>query len=126
MIHGQSRHRQQGMTLLGFLILGAFVGLFVLAGIKLVPVYMEYAKIKSTLEQVRDEHEGQKPSIEQIRSAIERRFDIESVTTLTARDIQITRIEGGFELRATYDGRTSYLGNLYLVAEFDNAVEVMR
>jgi len=29
-------------------------------------------------------------------------------------------------LRATYDGRTRYLGNLYLVAEFDTAVEVMR
>jgi hypothetical protein len=126
MIHGQSRNRQQGITLIGFLVVGAFIGLFVLAGIKLVPVYMEYAKIESTLEKVRDEYEGQKPSIEQVRSAIERRFDIESVTALTARDIQITRIEGGFEMRATYDGRTSYLGNLFLVAEFDTAVEVMR
>ncbi len=126
MIHGQSRSRQQGITLLGFLISAAFIGLFILAGIKLVPVYMEYAKIQSTLEKVRDEYEGQRPSIEQIRYAIERRFDIESVTSLTARDIQITRIEGGFEMRATYDGRTSYLGNLFLVAEFDTAVEVMR
>ena len=126
MIHGQSRSRQQGMTLLGFLIVGAFVGLFILAGIKLVPVYMEYAKIQATLEKVRDEYAGEKPSIEQIRYAIERHFDIESVTSLTARDIQITRVEGGFEMRATYDGRTSYLGNLFLVAEFDTAVEVMR
>ena len=38
MIHGHSRSRQQGITLLGFLILAAFIGLFILAGIKLVPV----------------------------------------------------------------------------------------
>ena len=126
MIHGQSRSRQQGMTLLGFLIVGAFVGLFILAGIKLVPVYMEYAKIQATLEKVRDEYAGEKPSIEQIRYAIERHFDIESGTSLTARDFQITRVEGGFEMRATYDGRTAYRGNLFLVAEFDTAVEVMR
>ena len=44
MIHGQSRNRQQGITLLGFLIVGAFIGLFVLAGIKLVPVYMEFTR----------------------------------------------------------------------------------
>ena len=126
MIHGQSRNRQQGITLLGFLISAAFIGLFILAGIRLVPVYLEHQKIRVTLEKVRDEYEGQRPSIEEIRYAIERRFDIESVTSLTARDIKITRIEGGFEMRATYDGRTSYLGNLFLVAEFDTAVEVMR
>lgn len=61
-----------------------------------------------------------------MRTAIQRRFDIEDVRVINARDVKITRVEGGFELRATYDGRTSYLGNLFLVAEFDTAVEVMR
>jgi hypothetical protein len=126
MIHGQSPHRQHGITLLGFLILAAFIGLFVLAGIKLVPVYLEHAKIQSTLTKVRDEQQGQRASIEQIRRAIERRFDIEDVRVMSAKDIKITRVEGGYELRATYDGRTRYLGNLFLVAEFDTAVEVMR
>ncbi len=126
MIHGQSPKRQRGITLLGFLIGAAFIGLFVLAGIKLVPVYLEFAKIQSTLTSVRDEEQGQRPTIEQIRSAIERRFDIEDVRVISARDVKITRVEGGYELRATYDGRTRYLGNLYLVAEFDTAVEVMR
>jgi hypothetical protein len=126
MIHGQSPRRQGGITLLGFLIAAAFIGLFVLAGIKLVPVYLEFAKIQSTLTSVRDEEQGQRPTIEQIRSAIERRFDIEDVRVISAKDVKITRVEGGYELRATYDGRTRYLGNLYLVAEFDTAVEVMR
>jgi hypothetical protein len=126
MIHGQSPKRQRGITLLGFLIGAAFIGLFVLAGIKLVPVYLEFAKIQSTLTSVRDEEQGQRPTIEQIRSAIERRFDIEDVRVISAKDVKITRVEGGYELRATYDGRTRYLGNLYLVAEFDTAVEVMR
>lgn len=126
MVHEQSPNRQSGITLLGFLIAAAFVGLFVLAGIKLVPVYLEYAKIQSTLTQVADENQGQRPTVEQLRRGIERRFDIEDVRSLSANDIKITKIEGGYELRATYDGRVSYLGNLFLVAEFDTAVEVMR
>jgi hypothetical protein len=126
MIQGPTRNRQQGITLIGFIIVASFIGLFVLAAIKLVPVYMEYAQIESTLEKVRDEFEGERPSVEQLRYAIERHFDINSVRTLSARDIKISRVEGGFEMRATYDGRTSYIGNLFLVAEFDTAVEVLR
>lgn len=126
MIHGQTPGRQQGITLIGFIILAAFVGMFVLAGIKLVPVYLEFAKVQSTLTKVRDEFEGQRPSTGEVRSAIQRRFDIEDVRAITAKDVKISPIEGGLELRATYDGRVSYLGNLYLVAEFDSAVEVMR
>jgi hypothetical protein len=126
MIHGQTPGRQQGITLIGFIILAAFVGLFVLAGIKLVPVYLEFAKVQSTLTKVKDEFEGQRPTTGEVRSAIQRRFDIEDVRAITAKDVKISPIEGGLELRATYDGRVSYLGNLYLVAEFDSAVEVMR
>lgn len=126
MIHGQTPGRQQGITLIGFIILAAFVGMFVLAGIKLVPVYLEFAKVQSTLTKVKDEFEGQRPSTGEVRSAIQRRFDIEDVRAITAKDVKISPIEGGLELRATYDGRVSYLGNLYLVAEFDSAVEVMR
>ena len=126
MVNRQPLAKQQGITLLGFLIVAAFLGLFVLAGMKLAPVYLEFAKIQSTLEKVRDEQQGGKPSIEQMRSAIQRRFDIEDVRVISAKDVKITRVEGGFELRATYPGRTSYIGNLWLVAEFDTAVEVMR
>lgn len=118
-------HRQDGITALGFLILAAFLGLFALAAIKLIPVYLENAKIQSTLEKVKEEHDGNRPTVNDIRAAIGRRFNIESVNALQPNDVQIKRISGGYSVDASYDARVSYLGNLYLVAEFSNQIEVM-
>ena len=119
-------HRQSGITAIGFIIVAAFFGMFALAAIKLVPVYMEFNKVQATLEKVRDEMKGERPTIDQIRQGIERRFDIEYVTSITAKDIEITRTAGGYNVRAAYEGRVTYLGNLYLVADFDASVEVKR
>lgn len=119
-------HRQSGITAIGFILAAAFAGMFALAAIKLVPVYMEFGKIQATLEKVRDEYKGERPTPEQIRESIERRFDIEYVTSMEARDVVITRTADGYNVRAAYDGRVSYLGNLYFVADFDTSVEVKR
>ena len=48
------------------------------------------------------------------------------VTILTPRDFKVTKTEEGFKVQAQYENRAPYLGNLYLVAEFDNAVEIRR
>lgn len=119
-------HRQSGITALGFLIVAAFVGMFALAAIKLIPVYMEYGKIQATLEKVRDEYKGARPTPEQIRDSIERRFNIEYVNSITARDVEVTRTSGGYKVRAAYEGKVTYLGNLNLVADFDTSVEIAR
>ena len=119
-------HRQSGITALGFLIVAAFMGMFLLAGIKLVPVYMEYGKIQATLEKVRDEFKGERPTPEQIRNSIEARFNIEYVNSIAASDVEITRTAAGYNIRAAYEGRVTYLGNLNLVADFDTSVEIAR
>lgn len=117
--------RQEGITALGFLIVAAFLGMFALAALKLVPVYLENAKIASTLAKVKEEHDGNRPTVQDIRGSIERRFNIESVNAMNIGDVQIKRISGGYSVDASYDARVSYLGNVSLVAEFDNYVEVM-
>ena len=117
--------RQEGITALGFLIVAAFLGLFALAAIKLVPVYLENAKIRATLQKVKEEHDGNRATVQDIRTSIQRRFNIESVNALQIGDVEIKRISGGYSVDASYDARVSYLGNIYLVAEFKNYVEVM-
>lgn len=119
-------HRQSGITALGFLIVAAFMGMFLLAGIKLIPVYMEFGKIQATLEKVRDEFKGERPTPEQIRKSIEARFNIEYIDSITVRDVEVTRTAAGYNVRAAYEGRVTYLGNLNLVADFDTSVEIAR
>ena len=118
--------RQRGMTTLGMLILVAFVGLFVFAGIRLTPVYLNYMKVAAVVNGVLEEFDGQSPNSAVIRRSISRRFDIESVDQITARDIQVTAKDGGFEVAATYEHSTPYISNLWLTVHFDKRVLIRR
>jgi len=84
--------RQRGMTFLGIIVIVIVVGAWVYAGIRLTPKYLEYVKVASTLEKVRDEYAANPDSTEfMLRKAIERHFDIEMVTVIDSHDIEITR-----------------------------------
>ena len=50
--------RQGGMTTLGMIILVAFVGMFVFAGIRLTPVYLNYMKVAGVINGVQEEFDG--------------------------------------------------------------------
>lgn len=119
-------NRQRGMTALGMLILVAFVGLFVFAGIKLVPAYLENMKVASTFEKLVDEFSGQPASQQELRRSIEKRFDIESVTALSYRDVEIKKVSGGYTVTAKYRHIVPFIANVSFAIDFNNEVTVRR
>jgi len=126
-LHGENGMRKQrGMTLIGMLFVAAVAGIFLLAGIRLVPIYLEYLKVETTLREVKKDLDGSNAGPGQIRRAIERRFDIEAVRAISHRDIEIERSANGYLVTADYEGRAPFLGNVYLVMDFDKSVEVVR
>ncbi len=118
--------REGGMTTLGLIILVAFVGLFAFAGIRLAPVYLNYMKVLGVVNGVQEEFDGTNPSRSAIRSSISRRFDVESVGEITAREVTVTSVDGGFEVRATYNHVAPFIANVSFSVEFDKAVLVRR
>ena len=119
------QHRQRGMTMLGIIVVVVVVGAWVYAGIRLVPKYLEYMKIASTLEKVRDEYDSNPGTTEfMLRKAIERHFDIEMVDVITSNDIEIKRDGGEFNVRAAYEDTVPLAGNVSFLVEFDKSVTV--
>jgi hypothetical protein len=114
------------MTTLGLIILVAFVGLFAFAGIRLTPVYLNYMKVLGVINGVYEEFDGANPSRNGIRSSIARRFDVESVSEITARDVTVTSVDGGYEVRAKYSHTAPFIANVSFSVEFDKAVLVRR
>ena len=123
---GRMKKRQAGITTLGLVILVAFVGLFAFAGIRLSPVYLNYMKIVGVVDGVRDEFDGTGASRAQIRSSISRRFDIESVGIITAKDVKVLKVDGGHEVAATYSHKAPFIANVSFVVDFDKRVLVRR
>lgn len=119
------RHRQRGMTMLGILVLVVVVGAWVYAGIRMTPKYLEYMRVASTLEKVRDEYDSNPGTTEfMLRKAVERQFDIEMVEVITSNDIEIKKDGGLFTMRAAYDDTVPLAGNVSFLLEFDKSVEV--
>lgn len=119
------QHRQRGMTMLGILVLVVVVGAWVYAGIRMTPKYLEYMRIASTLEKVRDEFDANPGTTEfMLRKAVERHFDIEMVNVITSNDLEITKDGGTFTMRAAYEDTVPLAGNVSFLLEFDKSVEV--
>lgn len=117
--------RQRGMTFLGILVIVIVVGAWVYAGIRLVPKYLEYVRVASTLEKVRDEFASNPGSTEfMLRKAVERHFDIEMVTVIDSNDIEIKKEGGAFTLRAYYEDTVPLVSNISFLLTFDKTVEV--
>lgn len=117
---------EKGMTTVGFLILVVFVGLFAFAAIRLTPVYLNYVKVSGVLDGVYDEFDSQNPSRADIRNSVTRRFEVESVSEISHRDVKITGESNGFRVRASYDHTTPFIGNVYFTVRFDKQVLVRR
>jgi hypothetical protein len=118
------RQHQQGMTFIGLLCILALAGVVVYAGVRLAPVYLNYMKIARTLDAVATEVKGENPDPQAIRNLIDRHFNIEDPTNVTAKDIEITRDESGVEMHVVYDDVVPYAGNVSLAVHFDKTVKV--
>ena len=118
--------RQAGMTTIGMIVLVAFIGIFAFAFIRLTPVYLNYMKVAGVVEGVRTEFDGRNPTRSQIRSSITRRFDVESVGQITAREVTVTAVDGGFEVRAEYHHVAPFVANVSFSVHFDKKALVRR
>ena len=122
----RSRHRQTGMTTLGVVILVAFVGVFAFAGLRLTPVYLNYMKVASVISGVYEEFDGQGPTKATIRKSVARRFGIESVSVIKAKDVDIKTVDGGFEVSATYSHKADFIGNVSFLVDFDKRAVIRK
>ena len=122
----RSKRRQAGMTTLGLIILVSFLGIFAFAGIRLTPVYLNYMKVVGVIDGVDEELDGTGATSAVIRKSISRRFDIESVSVISAKDIKVTKTAEGYEVAAVYSHKTPFIANVSFVVDFDKRSTVRR
>ena len=121
----QSMRRQQhGMTFLGLLCILAMVGLIGYAGVRLVPLYLNYMKVVRTMESTATEVKGDNPDPAAMRVSFSRHWAIEDITVVEEKDIEIVKDESGVTMHIAYDDSVPYIGNVSLAVHFDKTVKV--
>ena len=119
-----SLHQQKGVTAIGWLIILGLIGFFVLLTLKMLPSYMEYYKINSTLETMTKDSGFESQA--EIRDKAERRFDISYVNTITPKDLIIKPYGQSWLVTAKYESRVHLFFNVSVVMDFNKQVKVKR
>ncbi len=114
------------MTTLGITFLTAFIGVFAFAAIRLFPVYLNYMKIAGVIDGVVAEFEGQNATRTEVRRSLARRFDVDSVGEIRARDVPVTPVDGGLQISAVYNHTTPFIGQISFTVHFDKTEIVRR
>ena len=116
---------QRGLTLLGFLFAVAIAGLLGTLALRLGPVYLNHFKVIASLEAVTAQPNWAASSREQILSTLQKRWEIDSVDDVTARDVTIVKDGQAVQVRVAYEVTRPFVRNIDLLIHFDETIEAV-
>lgn len=116
--------KQDGMTLIGFIIVLGVVIFISFIGMKIAPIYMEYYGVVSAMNGVAKERGSANLSPYEIRVRVLNRLYVSySADNVKEEDIKLVR-RNGVHLRIAYEVRKPVIGNLDVIATFDRSVRL--
>lgn len=115
------KRTQGGMTLIGFIIVLALVGFFAYIAMKLVPMYSEYYAVRQALKGLAQEPGIANRDPAKIQDLFFRRLYISYAENVKADNVQIERVDGGWNMRVDYEVRKPLVYNLDVVGKFSTS-----
>ena len=118
--------KQNGMTLVSWMVIGSFLGAVGLVVLKIIPAYMNYSSVKSIMDDlIQDERiKGGKPK--NIRAMLVHTLNVNGLTDIMRdkKAFKFSKIDNGYKLTLKYEQRDNLVGNLDYVVVFDHEVDL--
>ena len=115
------KRTQRGITLIGFILVLAVVGIFVFVGMKVIPMYSEYYSVKSALKGLADEDGIANEDPAKIQDLFFRRLYISYSENVKPSNVTLERADGGWVMSVDYEVRKPLIGNLDVVGKFSTS-----
>jgi hypothetical protein len=111
------RHRQSGISFVGFLFVAIVVLALALIGFRVVPSYIEYFTVEKILHQMMAEGaEGM--TLQQARVNFDRRAGVDYVDSVRGQDIELTKSGNVITISASWQTTLHLVGNVSLLLDF--------
>jgi hypothetical protein len=114
--------QQHGLTPIATIIVLILVGFGVFLLFKMVPVYLEYFNVASSVSSLKEVDDLGQKSREEVRELLKRRLEINDVRRVKPDHIKITRSGSATTVAVNYEAREPLLGNIDLIFTFDKTV----
>jgi hypothetical protein len=102
------------------------VGLLGYGALRLAPIYMTQMSVRSILNTLKLNNDGQNANAAQVKSELGKQLDIEMISFPHVRDFVVQKTDEGLVVSVAYEERVPFVANVSLVAEFSNKVEIQR
>lgn len=109
--------KQNGVTLLGLMIVSVVVIIFALVGMKVVPAYMEFLSVKKVLSTMKQEPLAEMNDKE-IRNSFDKRASIAYISVVKGSDLIIEKNGDKKDLIMEYQVVKPIAGNISVLIDF--------
>lgn len=115
---------QQGLTFISLIFILAIIGFFVLLILKVGPIYLDHYRVVNALKALETTPDITQKSPDEIRLMLSKRFNMNYVSTLDVKDIQILQHGSYLKVQADYEVVEKIMGNASVLVHFDDVVEI--
>lgn len=120
------KRNQSGLTLIGFVMVLALVGLFAYVGMKLFPMYSEFYSVKQALKGLAAEPGIANTDPAKVKDLLFRRLYVSYAENVKPNNVKITRDGKGYVITVSYEVRRELIGNLDVVGKFEASEDLLR
>jgi hypothetical protein len=111
------------MTLVGLILIGILVVFVAIVAIRLVPAYIEYFTIVKSVNALVKGGETKGATVADIRKAYDKRAQIDDITVVTGKDLDIGKEGGDVVIGFSYSKRVPLFGHLSVCLDFEGSTK---
>ena len=120
------RNPQQGMTLISWIIILAFLGFQAVMLMNIIPVYINDNSVKTVMASLESDDELRTASTKNIKINLLKKLKINNVYAIKADNISIKKVKAGVMVRVEYEPRGALVGNLDYIVTFKHEAIIRR
>lgn len=114
---------QRGASIYSMIMLGALMGLVLIAVLRLVPPYLDNNVIINAMEGIIANNDMSEISITQIRTDVIRSINVNGMRNFDPSNIQLTMENGREYVDINYESRVDIFYNIDAIVSFENRFE---
>lgn len=114
MTHGKLVSRQQGITFIGLLFVGAILAMLAIVGAKVVPTATEFMSIQKAVKKAASDGD----TVQAVRASFDRTASVDYITSISGKDIEVTKINNQIVASFAYEKEIHLAGPAYLLIKY--------